>query len=264
MNTVLNYPGSKQMIKEWILSYVPKHTVYLEPFFGSGSIFFNKEKAKIEVINDIDKDIYNYFKVIRDRPNEIIEQIMFTPFSIDEYNKCRDENISDSDVEKARKFAIRCYFGIGNSAVFKNGFRRSKSATSSNKAKTWSMLPEQLQEATQRLKEAIIENDEAINIIERYNNEDVFIYCDPPYVLSTRKEHLYKHEMTYEQHIKLLEVLKKHKGKVLISGYDNELYNTMLKGWHKETIQTSAERGKRIECLWFNYIVQTQLKLGDD
>lgn len=126
------------------------------------------------------------------------------------------------------------------------------------------MLPEQLQEATERLKNAIIENGEAINIIERYNNKDVFIYCDPPYVLSTRKEHLYNYDMTDEQHIKLLEVLMKHKGKVLLSGYDNELYNKMLKGWHKETIVTSAERGKRIECLWMNYEVQISLKLEGD
>lgn len=179
MKTVLNYPCSKQMIKDWVLSYIPKHVVYVEPYFGSGSIFFDKDKAKIEVINDIDQDVYNYFKVIRDNPNEIIEQIMFTPFSIEEYHNSR--------------------------------------------------------------------------IINEHDNEDVFIYCDPPYVLSTRKEHLYNYDMTDEQHIELLEVLKRHKGKILISGYDNKLYNKMLKNWHKETIVTSSERGKRIECLWMNY-----------
>lgn len=263
MKTVLNYPGSKQMIKDWILSYIPKHTVYVEPYFGSGSIFFDKDRAKIEVINDIDQDIYNYFKVIRDKPNEIIEQIMFTPFSIEEYHNSRIINENDNDIEKARKFAIRCYFGIGNSAVYKSGFRRSKSATSSNKAKTWSMLPEQLQEATEKLKFAIIENDEAINIIKKYDNEDVFIYCDPPYVLSTRKEHLYNYDMTDEQHMELLEVLKNHKGKILLSGYDNDLYNTVLKGWHKETIVTNSERGRRVECLWMNYKIQMTLDLSE-
>lgn len=263
MKTVLNYPGSKQMIKKWILSFVPKHIVYVEPFFGSGTIFFDKEQAKIEVINDIDQDIFNYFKVIRDKPDEIIEQIMFTPFSIEEYRNSRIECESDSDIEKARKFAIRCYFGIGNSAVYKSGFRRSKSSTSSNKAKTWAMLPMQLQEATERLKYAIIENSDAIEIIKKYNNEDVFIYCDPPYVLSTRKEHLYRYDMTDEQHIELLQTLKKHKGKVLVSGYDNDMYNNVLNGWHKETIVTHSERGKREECLWLNYEIQLSLELGE-
>lgn len=263
LRTVLCYPGSKQKIKGCLLSLIPEHKVYLEPFFGSGSIFFDKEKAKIEVINDIDNEVYNYFKVLRDHPNEIIEKITFTPFSSLEYKKACDLNVNDDSIEKARKFAIRCYFGIGNSAVYQNGFRRSKSATSSNKAKTWNELPVQLQEASLRLKNAIIENDNALNLIERYNNKDVFIYCDPPYVLSTRKEHLYKYDMPDDQHIKLLKILNSHKGKVMISGYDNDLYNDLyndlLSGWHKECIETSAERGKRIECIWMNYEIQQTL-----
>jgi len=259
LKSVLCYPGSKQLVKEWILKFVPQHSVYLEPFFGSGSIFFEKEKVKIEIINDIDNDIYNYFKVLRDYPNEIIEKIIFTPFSSLEYKKARDLNDNDDFIEKARKFAILCYFGIGNSAVYRSGFRRSKSATSSNKAKTWSELPTQLQEATVRLKNAIIENDDAQKLVERYNNSDVFIYCDPPYVLSTRKEHLYKYDMSDDQHVKLLSALKKHKGKVMISGYDNDLYNSLLSGWHKECIETAAERGKRIECIWMNYSIQQTL-----
>lgn len=258
MNTVLNYPGSKQLIKDWILSYIPNHKVYVEPYFGSGTIFFDKDLTKIQIINDIDQDVYNYFKVIRDYPNELIEKIMFTPFSIQEYEQSRTA-CKDDCIEKARKFAVKCYMGIGNSAAHKNGFRRSKCATSSNKSKTWNMLPIQLQEATEKLKNTIIENEDAINVIKRYNNEDVFIYCDPPYVLGTRKKGLYTHEMTDEQHIELLEVLKKHKGKIMISGYENDLYDKYLKNWHKEAFITAAERGKRIECIWMNYSIQMSL-----
>lgn len=259
MKTVLNYPGSKQMIKNWILSYIPPHIVYVEPYFGSGTIFFDKEPAKIEIINDIDKDIYNYFKVLRDDPEKLIEKIMFTPFAIEEYKKSRELSIYDNEIERARKFAVRCYFGIGNSNVYKNGFRRSKSKTASNKSKTWAQLPDHLKKATIRLKNAIIENDEAINIIKKYNNKDVFIYCDPPYILSSRKNHLYNYEMTDNQHMELLKTLKDHKGKILISGYDNELYNEILEDWNKEVITASSECGKRIECLWMNYSIQMSL-----
>ncbi|MFQ9923760.1 MAG: DNA adenine methylase [Beduini sp.] len=259
MNTLLNYPGSKQLIKDWIISFIPKHQTYLEPYFGSGTIFFNKEQAKIEVINDIDQDIYNYFKVLRDKPDAFIENIILTPFSIKEYKNSRVITETDSDIEKARKFAIKCWFGIGNSAVYQSGFRRSKSSTSSNKCKTWNKLPETMQIASSRLKNAVLENDDAINIIKKYNNPDVFIYCDPPYVLSTRKEHLYKHDMTDEQHIELLRTLKEHKGKVLISCYNEEIYSKELAGWHKETIETAAERGKRTECLYMNYLPQPSL-----
>lgn len=259
LNTLLNYPGSKQLIKKWIVSFIPEHSTYLEPFFGSGTVFFEKDPAKIEVVNDIDGDIYNFFKVLRDDPDPLIESITLTPFSVKEYKNSRMIVEDDSDIEKARKFAIRCWFGIGNSAVYQSGFRRSKSKTSSNKCKTWDRLPETMQFAASRLKNAIIENSDAINIIQKYNNSDVFIYCDPPYVLSTRKEHLYKHDMTDEQHIELLQTLKAHKGKVLISCYSEEIYSKELAGWHKETIMTAAERGKRTECLYMNYLPQPTL-----
>ena len=102
-----------------------------------------------------------------------------------------------------------------------------------------------------------IENLPAVNLIKRYDTPDVFIYADPPYLHGTRKNYLYAHEMSDEEHEELLETLLNHPGKVLLSGYDSDLYNNMLGGWNKVQKNTRAEGGrKRTETLWMNYDIE--------
>lgn len=258
MNSVLKYPGAKNRLAKWILQYIPEHEVYLEPFFGSGAIFFNKEPAKIETINDIDHDIVNYFEVLRDNPEELISKLELTPYGREEYEKAYIE--ATNKIERARRFAVKCYMGFGCSNRYKNGFRSSQQSNSPHTTKAWRLLPETLKEATKRLQNAQIESLDALELIRRYNTSDVFIYLDPPYLHSTRKNYLYKHEMTDAQHIELLRSINSHPGKVLISGYDSELYNAMLTGWNKVSKDTQAENGlKRTEVLWMNY--QPQMRM---
>ncbi len=260
MKNVLKYPGSKQRISRWICSFIPEHDVYLEPFFGGGAVFFNKKPAKIETINDLSAEIYNYFKILRDKPEELIELISLTPYSRTDYNQsfepCKDE------IERARRFAVRCSQGFGCSNKYKNGFRSSIGKQSPRTTAFWSDFPKTLELASKRLLEAQIENQDAIKLIERYNKEEVFIYADPPYPHSTRKNYLYEFEMKDDEHKKLLNVLKKHKGKVLISSYENEIYNEALKGWDKAYKDTTAEGSvKRREVLYMNYRVDKQINL---
>lgn len=111
---------------------------------------------------------------------------------------------------------------------------------------------------------SIREHLPAAELIKRYDTPDVFIYADPPYLHGTRKNYLYKKEMLDKQHEELLEVLVKHQGKVLLSGYENDLYSEVLSGWKKVKKETRAEGGrKRIETLWMNYdIEQVQILLS--
>jgi DNA adenine methylase len=253
MNSVLKYPGAKNRLAPWIIGFIPEHKVYLEAYFGSGGVFFNKKPASIETINDLNSDVTNYFKVLRDNPEELITLLELTPFGRDEYYAAYS-NEECSDIERARRFAVQCFMGFGCSNNYKNGFRSSQQGNSPRTTKAWNRLPYTLRLATERLKDAQIENLPAVELIKRYNTKDVFIYADPPYLLRTRKGYLYKHEMTDEQHVELLETLLKHPGKVLISGYDNQLYDSMLPGWNKTYKDTTAEKGlKRTEVLWMNY-----------
>lgn len=253
MNPLLKYPGAKNRLAPWIVSHIPPHKVYCEPFLGSGAVFLNKEPAYNEILNDLDDDIYNFFKVIREHHKELCRLIEATPYSRTEYsNTFNDEPVSD--LERARRFAVKCWQGIGNSNKYKSGYRRSIGDTSPNPSKPWARLPETIQLAAERLKNAQIEHKDALELISDLKGENTFIYIDPPYLQDTRKKYLYNHEMTDEQHVKLLQIVKESDCKIMISAYENELYNEQLKGWRKEHKSTTAECSRRrIETLYMNY-----------
>lgn len=260
MKVVLKYPGAKNRLAPWICEYIPEHNVYLEPFGGSLAVLFAKKRSHIETVNDLDEEIVNFFRVLRDRKEELKQAILLTPFARSEYISAYEQ--TDDLVEKARRFAVKCWMGFGCGNLYRNGFKTGQQSNSPNPAKAWSELPETLEAAAERLKGVQIECLPAIELIKRYDTEDVFIYGDPPYMLDTRKNYLYRHEMQYAGHEQLLENLIRHPGRVLLSGYDNDLYNTMLSGWTKVKKETRAEGGrKRTETLWMNYKIVKQISL---
>jgi len=118
----------------------------------------------------------------------------------------------------------------------------------------WNKLPAEIIEAAGRLKDAEIENTDAIDLIKKYNHQDCLIYADPPYLLSTRRQRYYNVELeSEEEHAKLINTLLKHSGSVVLSGYDSELYNDMLSSWTRYEFNTQAEQGKkRVEVIWSN------------
>lgn len=255
MKSILKYPGAKNRLAPWLCEYIPKHNVYLEPFAGSLSVLFNKQRSHIETVNDLDGEIYNFFMVLRDRGDELSRVIALTPYSRREYetayDPCKDE------LEMARRFAVKCWMGFGCGNLYKNGFKSGQQTNSPNPAKSWADLPESMKQATDRLRGVQIENLPAAELIKRYDTQDVFIYADPPYLHGTRKKYLYKQEMSNEEHIELLKILIEHQGKVLLSGYDNDVYNDLLHGWNKAQKNTLAEGGRRrVETIWMNYDIE--------
>lgn len=255
MKCVLKYPGAKNRIAPWICEYIPKHNVYVEPFAGSLAVLFNKPRCHIETVNDLHGEVVNFFRILRDRPEELLRLIELTPYSREEYDQAYQE--TEDAVERARKFCVRCWMGFGCANLYHNGFKSGQQSNSPNPAKAWAELPETMLQAAMRLKGVQIENLPALELIKRYDTADVFIYADPPYLHRTRKNYLYKHEMTDKDHEELLSALIAHPGQVMISGYDNELYASYLKGWRKVNRDTLAEGGvKRIETLWMNYDIE--------
>lgn len=260
MKAILKYPGAKNRIAKWIVEYIPNHKVYCEPFLGSGAVFFNKKPCYNEILNDLDDEVYNFFNVLRTHPVELIEAINLTPYSRREYQAAYSK-VAIDELEKARLFAVKCWqsFGCGNK--YKNGFRQGIGARSPNPAKGWKELPQTISLAAERIKNAQIEQKDAVELIKSLHGKDTFIYVDPPYLQSTRKKYLYNHEMSDEKHIELLKAICESDCKIMISGYDNDLYNEYLKGWHKENKNTTAERSvKRVETIWMNYEIEKQLE----
>ncbi|MCM3316161.1 DNA adenine methylase [Rummeliibacillus stabekisii] len=255
MKRVLNYPGSKWTMASWIIDHMPEHKVYLEPFFGSGAVFFNKQKKVVETINDIDKRLVNLFKQMRDKPNELARLVECTLYSRTEYELSFEQTADE--LEDARRMLVRCWMAIGGKTNGNVGWRRNVSENGPYNTYEWSDMPKRIFDAASRLKDAQIECKDAVQLIREYNRENVLIYVDPPYVHSTRQSKHYENEYTDLQHNELLETLKHHNGPVLLSGYDNELYKGQLEGWHTITFEmktgfTGAKRKTAVEVLWMN------------
>jgi DNA adenine methylase len=244
----------------WIISNFPpgyEKMTYLEPFFGSGAVFFNKKRSLVETINDLDNSVVNLFKQIRDNPEALARAVEFTPWSREEYRQSYEK--TGDELEDARRFLVRMWQAIGAKSSDITGWRSNIKSINGNVTQWATVLPQNIIDISSRLKHTNnrlvqIENQPAVRLIERYRRKNVFIYCDPPYVMSTRHNRIYACEMSDADHRKLLELLIKHSGPVMISGYDNEIYNTLLEGWHKETRFVNCEGGQqRIEVIWMNY-----------
>lgn len=254
MNTLLNYPGAKWGMAKEIVGLMPPHRSYLEPFFGSGAVLFNKPPSAIETVNDIDGDIVNFFRVLRARPDDLAEAISMTPYARDVFEDAHSNRGTD-DFDRAYRFAIRSKMGHGFKTYQKTGFKVDVYARErSYCVGCWNRLPTDLLEAAQRLKEVQVENQNALDIIRKFNHDNVLIYADPPYLMSTRGGKQYRYEMTEQDHIDLLDALKQHSGPVILSGYPSEIYDRELRGWsvirRKSYNQNSNQR---TEVLWCNF-----------
>jgi len=256
------YYGGKSYHLEFLYSHFPEHICYVEPFGGSAVVILNKKSSKVEVYNDIYSDVVNFFRVLREQPEELIRQLELTPYSREEHKLSKVMDNTISDIERARRFFVATRQSIAS--VIDNDWSYNILAHNQQHAITvdhWNNSIHKLSAVASRLKHIQIENLPAIDVIKKYDNPNTFFYCDPPYVMDTRKtEKGYNHEMTEEQHIELSEILHNVKGKFAISGYNGELYTELYKDcyfYQKETKSFAAvvktEDKKRTECLWTNY-----------
>ena len=254
MTSILNYPGAKWRIAREIVELMPSHRSYLEPFFGSGAVLFNKPLSAIETVNDIDGDITNFFRVLREQTDELIRAISLTPYSREVFDDAH-ENRGTDPFDRAYRFAIRSRMGHGFKTYQKTGFKIDVFARErSYCVNVWNKMPVQLVEAAARLKGVQIENRPAIELIRKFNHDNVLIYADPPYLFDTRGGKQYRYEMTEQDHVELLAALCDHKGSVILSGYPSELYDRELRGWQRITKKSYNQNSEpRTEVLWCNF-----------
>ena len=258
MRRILNYPGSKWTMANWIVSLMPPHKTYLEPFFGSGAVFFNKPQSYVETLNDIDSRIVNLFKVCRDQPERLMRAVNLTPLSREEYEDSYE--VSLDSVEEARRTLVRSWQAIGGKTSDRTGWR-SLIEPNGKTAAEWGHLDTRIIAVAKRLKDAQIEHQDAITLLRRYNRPNVLTYVDPPYLLSTRSKRHYAYEYTNADHEILLNTLLEFKGNVILSGYESDMYNHMLQGWDKAHFDVSVETGKRAtETIWTNFPIPNQLR----
>lgn len=257
---VLRYHGGKWLLAKWIISHFPPHRTYVEPFGGAASVLIQKPRTYSEVYNDLDGEIVNLFRVLRDRGAELRDKLLMTPFAREEYKL--SFQLTSDEVERARRTVVRSYQGFGSNALcsaIKSGFRANGNRSGTTPAHDWANYPACMDFLIDRLRAVVIESRPAVNIIRQQDGPKTLHYCDPPYVPKTRcarkaGRYGYNHEMDDQDHRLLAEVLHSVKGMVILSGYACDLYDCELYAdWYRVERKSFADGArKRTEVLWMN------------
>ncbi len=278
----LRWHGGKWLLAPWILEFLPRHQVYTEAFGGAASVLLRKPRATVEVYNDLDDDVVNFFQVLRDRgqAERLIELLRLTPFARREYELSYQP--TEDPIERARRLAVRSYMGFGSNAHASarngrdmvgfragTGFRANSNRSGGPPARDWTNYPGALRVAAERWCGVIVECRDGIELIQQHDGEHTLHYVDPPYFPETRvalnysygKGGMYRHELDGGGHARLLECLRAVKGMVALSGYAHPLYDDALKDWQRHTTPAYADGARpRVEVLWLNPACVAALK----
>lgn len=258
------YYGGKYSHLDWLLPLLPTVGInhYVEPFGGSGAVLFNRDPSPIETYNDLDGEVVNFFKVLREQKEALLEQLAFTPYARQEFIFAIGKDATLPPLERARRFYVRIRqirSGLADASPGRWGYviHESRNTMGSVVSRFYNGL-DNLADVALRLLRIQIENLPALDIIGRYDSDETLFYLDPPYMPDVcHVLGAYMHVMTIEQHRDLIASVKACKGKVAISGYENSLYTELLKDWFTTRAPVkhvwSSNGKERQEVLWTNY-----------
>lgn len=263
MRSIIKYYGGKHYIAKYLIEMIPKHNLYIEPFFGGGNMFFSKPPSKMEIINDLSDNIFSLYKVIADenKYKQLQHRLELTPYHAkfrDDYKQKLNEKLTIEDRAFYYLYVNRTSFnGVGGfscTKLVRNNMIRSVSDY-------LSLIPH-LEEIHNRLRNAVVENKDALELIQKYDDNDVFFYLDPPYVQSTRRSNQkYMIEMSNEDHERMINLILKSKAKIMLSGYDNEIYNKLVENeWNRLELESPNSCSDATEYVWINYDIPHDTK----
>ena len=250
-----------------MLQFFPKHHTYIEVFGGSAALLFSKPISNVEIYNDIDDTFVSFFRLLQNKSaaNRFYEKCLLTPCSRKFYNECHETWQSESDLEER---IYKWFVVIKQSFIAGGQLDYWSSSKKKNKGEIFAKSVRNLPEVIERLSHVQIECDTWEKIIPRYDSSDSFFYLDPPYLPSTRRSGGYSYEMTLDDHSQMVKMLSSANGKIMLSGYDNKLYDQL--GYNRIDFKThsymssSLQKGKddvdseRIESIWINYDIPQQ------
>ena len=253
------YYGGKTHLAPKIAALLPPHDHYVEPFAGSLAVLLAKEPSRAETVNDLDGDLVTFWRVLRDRPEELERVCALTPHSVEEFVAAADRADCD-ELEAARRVFVVLTQGREHSLKPRDagGWRRSvKSSGRVTMPRALGSQAARISAVAERMAGVSLENDDAINIIRRYGREpSVCIYADPPYLGDTRGSGggygIDQKEGGFHQ--AFADACNEAKASVIISGYDSPLYAELFEGWHRIELTTRPTQSldRKMEVLWSN------------
>src|SRR3990167_532114 len=223
------YYGGKNSHLNWLLPLLPegpsvKH--YCEPFGGSAAVLLNRKPAPVETYNDLDGNLVNFFKVLRDHPEELIRKLKLTPYSREEFAVAAKAHANGTwkGMERARQFYVLLRQSMGGGSGFSvcDWARLINPATGNHCPSGWQNGVETLYGVAQRMATWQIENKDAVEVLAAYDSKATVFYCDPPYDPAVCSPD-YKHKFSAEQYKAFCAAAEKCKGKVAISGYNSPM-----------------------------------------
>jgi DNA adenine methylase len=259
------YYGGKAGLAPQIVALMPEHRVYMEPFFGSGAVFFCKPRARFEIINDLDDSIVTFFRLLRERPEDLERVCTLTPHARTEFASAVLAEAPD-ELELARRFWVRVNQSFAKTPGQQSGWSITTARTQTVPALIRSRIT-RFAAVADRLLDVSIENCDAVDLIDRLATPDTLIYCDPPYLAETRRGRDRQRPGDYRcdmgmavDHERLAEQLHATPAAVMLSGYHSPLYEDLYSDWWRiewpvkihSSNAVTAERGDRIEVLWSN------------
>ena len=260
---VFGWYGGKFSHLNWLLPLLPSAHHYCEPFGGSAAVLLNRDCSPVETYNDLDGQMVNFFRVLRDHTDDLLKAIALTPFSREEFALAIAQPDGEpSSLERARRFFVRARqvrTGLAQTASIGRwaNCKQTSRAGMAGVVSRWLGSAEDLPEIAARLLRVQIEHRPAIEVIRLYDSPDTLLYCDPPYPHETRGDSkAYKYEMTTSDHVELAGVLTSVKGKVAISGYHGELMDESYRGWRCADAPVKnchSVKKPRQETVWMNY-----------
>ncbi|MGW4043009.1 DNA adenine methylase [Streptomyces sp. NPDC004721] len=269
MKPPVPYFGSKQSVADWIVGLLPDHDHYVEPFAGGLSVLLAKRPSQMETVNDLDGQLMTFWRVLRNRPDELIRACALTPHSRAEQIAAYGSLDAEDDLEVARRVWVRLTQGRSG-MLRRTGWRHHvhPAGSATSMPGYLDAYVDRMAAAAERLHAVSLECLPALDLIAKYgSHSSVLLYVDPPYLGSTRGwGRNYQHEMkTDAEHRELAAALTDCHASVVLSGYHSPLYDELYAGWHRYEQQSMTGNAKadkaRTEVLWANRPLGDQLHL---
>ncbi len=254
--------GGKFSHLAWLLPLLPEAHHYCEPFGGSAAVLLNREPSPVETYNDVDGEVTTFFRVLRERPDELTRRIALTPFSREEFFIACQDDPGLADLERARRFFVRARqvrTGLAQTASLGRwaNCKQTSRAGMAGVVSRWLGSVDALPHIAARLIRVQIENRPALDVIRLYDHPNTLFYCDPPYPHEARGDtRAYGAEMSNDEHAALARVLKETAAQVAVSGYRCDLMDTLYADFRRIDAPKKlchSVKSARYESLWVNF-----------